>query len=88
MGRFVEEFEQGIARASGAEYGIAMVNGTCALEIALRVVNVNPGDEVLLPSLTFVATANAVSHVGVIPHFVDSSPDTLGIDPEACQITF
>ncbi len=83
VGRFVEEFEQGIARASGTEHGIAMVNGTCALEIALRVVDVSPGDEVLLPSLTFVATANAVSHIGAIPHFVDSSLDTLGVDPEA-----
>ena len=48
-----------------------MINGTSALHIALRVCNVNYGDEVILPSLTFIATANSVSYCGAVPHFVD-----------------
>ena len=60
-----------------------MVNGTAALEVALRVVGVEPGSEVLLPSLTFVATANAVSHLNAVPHFVDVEDRSLGIDSDA-----
>ena len=57
-----------------------MVNGTSALHIALKIAGVCPNDEVLLPTLTFVASANAVSYCGAIPHFVDSEEKTLGID--------
>jgi perosamine synthetase len=59
------------------------MNGTAALHIALLLVGVERGDEVLVPSLTFIATTNAVSYAGGIPHFVDSSFDTLGLDPAA-----
>ena len=80
VGEFVEQFELSLAHYTGAKYVISVVNGTAALQIALKLAGVNSGDEVLLPALTFVATANAISHLGAIPHFVDSEESTLGID--------
>jgi len=80
VGKFVDEFEEKLAEFTGAKYAIAVVNGTSALHIALRLAGVQPGDEVLIPALTFVATANAVSYCGATPHFVDSEEHTLGID--------
>jgi len=62
-----------------------MVNGTAALHIALQLAGVRPDDEVLIPALTFIATANAVSYCGATPHFVDSEERTLGIDPHALR---
>lgn len=85
VGAYVERFEAEVARLCGAAHGVAAVNGTAALQIALQVAGVRPGDEVLLPSLTFVATANAVRHAGAVPHFVDSAHDTLGLDPAALE---
>ena len=79
-GKFVEQFELSLAHYTGAKYAISVVNGTAALQIALKLAGVNSGEEVLLPALTFVATANAISHLGAIPHFVDSEESTLGID--------
>ncbi len=80
-GAFVERFERMLAEEVGVARAIATVNGTTALHACLLVAGVRPGDEVIMPTLTFVATANAVSHCGGIPHFVDSAPDTLGVDP-------
>jgi perosamine synthetase len=62
-----------------------VVNGTAALHIALRLAGVQPNDEVLIPALTFVATANAVSYCGATPHFADSSESDLGLDPRALR---
>ena len=72
VGKFVDQFELSLANYTGAKYAISVVNGTAALQIALKLAGVNSGEEVLLPALTFVATANAVSYLGAIPHFVDS----------------
>lgn len=80
VGEFVDQFEQSLVNYTGAKYAISVVNGTAALQIALKLAGVNSGDEVLLPALTFVATANAISYLGAIPHFVDSEESTLGID--------
>ncbi|MFC1537157.1 LegC family aminotransferase, partial [Pseudomonadota bacterium] len=63
-------------------YAVAVVNGTAALHIALKLAGVERNDEVLIPALTFVATANAVSYCGATPHFVDSEARTLGVDAE------
>lgn len=82
-GKFVERFEQTVARYVGARHGIAIVNGTAALHLALILAGVRPDDEVLVPTITFVATANAVRHANATPHFVDVSWKTLGIDAEA-----
>ena len=80
-GAYVDRFEEDLARYTEAEHAIAVVNGTAALHVGLRVVGVEVGDEVLVPALTFVATANAVSYLGAVPHFVDSDERTLGLDP-------
>ena len=80
VGKFVDQFELSLANYTGAKYAISVVNGTAALQIALKLAGVNSGKEVLLPALTFVATANAVSYLGAIPHFVDSEESTLGIN--------
>lgn len=82
VGKYVDEFESRLAEYTGARYAVAVVNGTAAQHMALQLAGVNPGDEVLVPSLSFVATANAVVHCGAIPHFVDSTERTLGLDPE------
>ena len=76
-------FEQEIASATGAAHAVAVTNGTVALRLALYLVGVQPGDEVLLPPLSFVATANAVAHLGAVPHFVDVDLTTLAMDPFA-----
>jgi len=83
VGQFVDRFESDLAEYTGARHAIAVVNGTCALQVALQLAGVQPDDEVLVPTLSFVATANAVNYCGAIPHFVDSSQETLGMDPEA-----
>lgn len=80
VGKFVDRFEADLAVFTGANHAVAVVNGTAALHVALKIAGVGPGDEVLVPALTFVATANAVSYCGGVPHFVDSEAHTLGVD--------
>jgi aminotransferase in exopolysaccharide biosynthesis len=80
VGKFVDQFEAELANYTGAKYAVSLVNGTAALHIALKLAGVQAGDEVLLPALTFVATANAVAYCDAIPHFVDSEESTFGID--------
>lgn len=82
VGKFVDEFESRLAEYTGAKYAIAVVNGTAGLHVALKVAGVAAGHEVFVPALTFVATANAVSHCGAVPHFVDSDEATFGMNPE------
>jgi perosamine synthetase len=81
VGKFVDRFEEQLAAYTGTQRAVAVVNGTAALHMSLLLVGVKPGDEVLVPSLTFVATANAVVYCGATPHFVDSDLKTLGMDP-------
>jgi perosamine synthetase len=76
LGEFVVEFENEFATYCGARHGIATSNGTTALHLALAAAGVGPGDEVLVPTLTFVATANAVRYCGAEPVFVDATADT------------
>jgi perosamine synthetase len=80
-GKDVDHFEKQLAEYSGIRHVIAVVNGTAALHISLQLAGVTTGDEVLVPALTFIATANAVSYSGAVPHFVDSEERTLGLDP-------
>lgn len=68
---------------TGANHAVAIVNGTCALHLALKSIGVQPENEVLCPSLSFVATANAISHCHATPHFIDSETNTLGLCPNA-----
>ncbi len=85
VGPFVDRFESDLASYTGAEHAVAVVNGTAALHVALQLAGVQQNDEVLVPSLTFVATPNAVSYCQAIPHFVDSEERTLGVDPQALR---
>ena len=80
IGKFVDQFELNLVQYTGAKYAVATVNGTSALHIALKLAGVIQNDEVLIPALTFVATANAVVYCNAILHFVDSEENTLGID--------
>lgn len=80
VGKFVDRFENELAAYTGAKYAISVINGTAALQIALKLAGVQADDEVLVPALTFVGTVNAISYSNAIPHFVDSEEVTLGID--------
>ncbi len=79
-GPFVDRFEAGLAEFTGMKKAVAVVNGTAALHLSLLLAGVKPGNEVLMPALTFVATANAVAYCGAVPHFIDSEISTLGVD--------
>ncbi len=85
VGEYVNQFEQKLVEYTGVPYAVAVVNGTAALHISLILAQVQPNDEVLLPSLTFVATANAVMYCQAVCHFIDSDPVNLGIDIEKLQ---
>lgn len=82
VGKFVDKFESDLVDFTGAKYAISVVSGTAALHIALKLSGVVENDEVLVPALTFVATANAVTYCNAVPHFVDSEENTLGMDAE------
>jgi len=83
QGRYVTALEKQFARYCGTAHGVAVTNGTAALHLALAALSVGPGDEVIVPDLTFAATANAVIHAGATPVLVDIDPDTWCIDPAA-----
>jgi aminotransferase in exopolysaccharide biosynthesis len=79
-GFYLDKFSEMLSEFTGSEYVSLIVNGTSALHMALKIAGVERYDEVIIPSLTFVATANAVSYCGGIPHFVDVNEKDLGID--------
>ena len=79
-GEYVDKFESELVGFTDAKYAISVVNGTAALHLSLILSGVKPGDEVLVPALSFVATANAVAYCSATPHFVDSNYETLGVD--------
>lgn len=81
VGAFVDRLEADLAAYTGVKRAVAVVNGTAALHVCLMLAGVESGDEVLIPALTFIATANAVTYCGAVPHFVDSEERTLGLDP-------
>ena len=83
VGCYVDEFEKRVADFVGSRHAVAVVNGTQALFIALRLVDARAQSEVITQSLTFVATANAIAHTGAQPVFVDVDLDTLGMSPQA-----
>lgn len=85
VGKYVDRFEEMICEISGAKYAIAIVNGTCALHIALKLAGVQPGDEVITQPVSFVATANSIAHCGARPIFLDVERASLGLDPTALK---
>jgi len=85
IGKFVDEFEEKIAKYTGARYAVATSNGTSALHIALLLANVTRNDEVITQPLTFVATCNAISYCGANPVFIDVDKETMGLSPLSLQ---
>jgi len=85
VGKFVDQFEEDIAKYTGANYAVACVNGTSALHIALKLVGVVQNTEVLTQPLTFIATANAIKYCNADPVFIDVDLDTLGLSPEKLE---
>lgn len=84
-GKFVERFEAELARRCGTKHAVALVNGTAALDLALKILGVKAGDEVISPSLTFIATVNAIAYQGATPLFLDVEESTFGLDPDALE---
>jgi len=83
VGEYVTKFENEVARRSGCQFGIATMNGTAAIHALLYAADVQPGDLVVCPALTFVATVNAILYTGAAPVFLDSDEETLGLSPHA-----
>ena len=86
VGEYVDRLEEMVCEITGSKFAVATVNGTCALHIALKLAGVQPGDEVITQSLSFVATANAISYLGAKPIFLDVNQETLGLDPQALEV--
>jgi perosamine synthetase len=85
VGAYVDRFERDLAAITGARHVVATASGTAALHICMLLAGVRSGDEVLVPALTFVATANAIAYTGAIPHFVDSEAVSLGVDADRLE---
>ena len=79
-GTYVDKFEKTVAAYVGTKYAVATVNGTSALHASLIACGIGPDDEVIVPTLTFIATVNVVRYCGAHPVFMDSNPETLCID--------
>jgi dTDP-4-amino-4,6-dideoxygalactose transaminase len=85
QGPRVEEFEERFAALVGSDEAVAVSSGTAALFLALHALGIGPGAEVIVPSLTFIATANPIVHLGAVPVFVDVDPRTYNLDPDAVE---
>jgi len=85
VGPFVDQFEQEISKLTNTKKAVAVANGTCALQISLKLAGVKSDDEVLTQALTFVATANSISYLNATPIFIDVDLDTMGLSPKALQ---
>lgn len=84
-GQYIERFESAFATFCGVKHAVSCCNGTVALHLALMALGVGPGDEVIVPTLTFVATANAITYCGARPVFIDSESDTWNLDPDLLE---
>jgi perosamine synthetase len=85
MGPKVAAFERVMAALLNVEHAVAVTNGSVALEIVLQIIGIRPGDEVIVPSLTYFATAGSVSRIGGVPVFVDIIRETLNLDPDKAR---
>jgi perosamine synthetase len=81
LGKYIDQFEDKFASFIGVRHAISVTNGTCALHLALKVLDIGPGDEVIVPAFTFPATVNVVFHAGATPVLVDCLPDHWNMDP-------
>lgn len=84
-GAFVNRFEKDLAEYTGAKHVVATMNGTAALHLAMMVAGVERDDEVLVSTLTFVASVNAIHYLGAVPHFVDASEEHFGLDADLLE---
>lgn len=84
-GKYINKFEKMFAEYIGVNHAISVSNGTVALHLALLALNIGPGDEVIVPNLTYIATANSVTYVGATPVFADSEKDTWNIDSKSIE---
>ena len=85
IGKYVDQFESMIAKFTGTKKAIAVVNGTCALQVALRLAGVKSNEEVITQALTFVATANAINYLNCDPIFIDVDLDNMGLSPDSLE---
>jgi len=85
VGGYVDQFENKMEQFTGAAKAVAVVNGTASLQVALRLVGVSKGDEVITQALSFIATANAISYNNAVPLFLDVDLDTMGLSPDAVR---
>jgi dTDP-4-amino-4,6-dideoxygalactose transaminase len=85
QGPKVAEFERAFAEYCGTEHAVAVSNCTTALHLALIVLGIGPGDEVICPSMSYIATANSIVHAGAVPVFADVDPRTFNLDPDAAE---
>jgi perosamine synthetase len=85
IGKYIDEFEANFARYCGTDYALAVSNGTTGLHLALAALGLQAGDEVIIPDLTFVATANAVAYTGATPVLAEIDADTLCLDPASVK---
>ena len=84
-GPFLDRFETGFAEYTGAAHGIATNNGTTSIHLAMAALGIGPGDEVIVPTLTYVASVNAITYTGATPVFVDSEPEYWNLDPQLIE---
>ena len=85
LGKYVQDFEQQFATYCHTQHGVATFNGTVALHLLAAVLGLGPGDEIIMPSLTYVASANGMRYTGATPVFVDSEMETWNIDPATVE---
>lgn len=85
IGKYIKEFEEKFAKFVGVKHAISCCNGTVALHLSLLAYDIKPDDEIIVPTLTYIATANAVRYCGATPVFVDSEPETWNIDPNKIE---
>eukprot|EP01036_Dinobryon_divergens_P017214 gene17214-23378_t len=81
VGQYVDRFERSIAEFTGADQAISVCNGTVALHLAIHCLGIGPGDEVIVPTFTYIASVNAIAQTGATPVFVDCCEDTWLLDP-------
>src|SRR5699024_7444686 len=81
QGPKVQEFEEKFAAYTGAKYAVAVSNCTTALHLSMIVAGIGPGDEVICPSMSYIATANAIKYVGAVPVFAEVQPSDYNLDP-------
>ncbi|WMP16160.1 DegT/DnrJ/EryC1/StrS family aminotransferase [Thiothrix lacustris] len=85
LGEYITAFEEKFAKFCGTKYALTCSNGTTSLHLALVTMGIEAGDEIIMPDLTFIATANAAKYIGAVPVLVDIDPETLCIDPAAIE---